>query len=193
MHNFILCKRRKISNEHPSVHQRAVLAQFFCALLACTILFCANGGRSATNTHPPARCACTFLFCAWLACACTGLANGGSCASSVEDFSAQLCMQKKCKTASNSTTTTTTQQQVNALSAQLPGQQIGMSLPLFVLRRHHLRPTAALLLVRRRPHPADHLEPCYPSTGVDLCPNSVAGANGPKLRDSHSRSFSSLL
>ena len=23
------------------------------AVLACTILFCANGGRSATNTHPP--------------------------------------------------------------------------------------------------------------------------------------------
>ena len=140
-------------NTHPPT--RCACTVFFCAWLASVLAQVWRTAEavqvgSATNTHPPARCPCTVFFV--LCLLVLGLVNSGSYASSPEDFSAQLCMQKKCKTASNSTTTTTTQQQVNALSAQLPGQLIGMSLPL--LLRHHLRPTAALLLVRRRLHPA---------------------------------------
>ena len=62
------------------------------------------------------------------------------------------------------------------------------------LRRRHLLRPAAVLLVRRRPRHADDDLPQPPSTGgANLCPNSVAGANGPKLRDGPSCHPSSLF
>ena len=129
------------SNEHPSTSALCLHSFIFCKL------------QQRTPIHHPARCACTVLFCAWLACACTGLANGGSCAQVAEDFSAQLCMQKKrAHTASNSTTT---QQQNN-------NERIPANPPAYLpLRRRHLLLLAAFLLVRRRPRHADLPRPLH--------------------------------
>jgi hypothetical protein len=88
------------------------------------------------------------------------------------------------------------QQRTNALPHPLsiPGQPTGY---IALLRRCHLLLLAAVLLLRRRLHRVGLAWPLHPSTGADFCPNSVAGANGPKLRDGptgHSSSlFSSII
>ena len=127
-----------------------------------------NGDQQQT---PPIQRALSF-------CACTVLPTN-----SRRRFS---CMQKK----RNNTTQLTTTQRMHSLLAQLPA-----NLPAYLpLHRHrYLLLTAALLLVRRRHHRVSLPRPRHPLREADLCPNSVAGANSPKLRDGPSRSLSSLF
>ena len=118
---------------------------------------------AATNTHPPARCACTVLFCA-----CCGLlvlaqfyfVPTAEAVQVGEDFSAQLCMQKKRNTASNSTTT---QQQEQQRTNALPTRSASPANPpvYLPLRRRHLLLLAAFLLVHRRPCHANLPRPLH--------------------------------